>query len=143
MKKLILVAVLLFGITNYAQGKKSDNKKSEMEQMTPEQRNDLMLKKMTLELDLNANQQKEMSVVLNETSAKRAAMKSSREKGEQLTSDQKYEMKAKMLDEQTAMKSRVQKILTPSQYEKWEQMKQNKKKESKYSKTRKIKVKEE
>ncbi len=32
-----------------------------------------------------------------------------------------------MLDEQATMKRRVQKILTPAQYEKWEQMKQDKK----------------
>ena len=66
-----------------------------------------------------------------------------KEKGEKPTADQKYEMKNKMLDEQMAMKSRVQKILTPAQYEKWEKMKQNKKKEYKHKKTQKSKVKEE
>ena len=147
MKKLILVAVLLCSIANIAQEKNSKNKKNEMEQMTPEQRNELALKKMTLELDLNVKQQKEMGVIINETSAKResqrAAMKAMKEKGEKPTADQKYEMKNKMLDEQMAMKSRVQKILTPAQYEKWEKMKQNKKKEYKHKKTQKSKVKEE
>ena len=38
MKKLIVVAVLLFGIANYAQEKNTHPKKAEMEQMTPAQR---------------------------------------------------------------------------------------------------------
>lgn len=128
MKNLFVIALILFGLTNYAQEKKSQNPKSEMEQMTPAQRNELQLKQMTLNLDLNQTQQKEMSVVINDMSKKREAQKSTmkamKEKGEKPTADQKYEMKNKMLDEKIAMKSKVQKILTPTQFEKWEQMQQ-------------------
>lgn len=128
MKKLFVVAILLIGLTNFAQEKKSGNQKNQKEQMTPEQRNQLQLKQMTLNLDLNETQQKEMAVLINEMSTKReaqkASMKAMKEKGEKPTADQKFEMKNKMLDEKIAMKSRVQKILTPKQFEKWEQMQQ-------------------
>ena len=128
MKTLFAIALLLFGLTNYAQEKKSENKKNKTEQMSPEQKNELQLKKMTLNLNLNETQQKEMSVVVNEMSEKRESQKNAwkamKEKGEKPTAEQKYEMQDKMLDEKIAMKTRVQKILTPSQFEKWEQMKQ-------------------
>ena len=131
MKKLIVVACFLISLTNYAQEMKSEHPKSEKQQMSPDQKNELALKKMTLALDLNASQQKDMGSIISEMSAKResqrASMKAMREKGEKPTADQKYEMKNKMLDEQATMKSRVQKILTTVQYEKWEQMKQEKK----------------
>ena len=41
--------------------------------MSIEQRNQLQLKKMTMDLDLNENQQKEMSKLIAEQSAKREA----------------------------------------------------------------------
>ncbi len=147
MKKLILVAILLCSIANFAQEKKSNNKKNDMEQMTPAQRNDLNLKKMTLELDLNDKQQKEMSIIINEMSAKRESQKSTmmamKEKGEKPTADQKFEMKNKMLDEKIAMKSRVQKILTPAQFEKWENMQHKNNKHKKAKKAQKTETKEE
>ncbi len=63
MKKLFIAALLVFGITSFAQERRATTERAKMEQMTPEQRNQLHLKKMTLELDLNASQQKEMSKV--------------------------------------------------------------------------------
>ena len=115
--------------------------------MTPAQRNDLNLKKMTLELDLNDKQQKEMSIIINEMSAKRESQKSTmmamKEKGEKPTADQKFEMKNKMLDEKIAMKSRVQKILTPAQFEKWENMQHKNNKHKKAKKAQKTETKEE
>jgi hypothetical protein len=44
-----------------------------MKQLTPEQRNQLHFKKSTLESDLNASQQKEMSKIITEQSTKREA----------------------------------------------------------------------
>ena len=146
-KKLFVLALLIVGTTIIAQERNRKHQGNKMEQFTPEQQNQLMLKKMTLELDLTEAQQKEMTAFISGKMAKKEAhkaeMKAMKEKGEKPTADQKYEMKNKMLDEQIVMKSRVQKILTPAQYEKWEKMKQNKKKEYKHKKTQKSKVKEE
>ena len=73
MKKLFIAALLVVGITSFAQERRATTERAKMEQMTPEQRNQLHLKKMTLELDLNASQQKEISKVIAEQSNKREA----------------------------------------------------------------------
>nr|WP_315231880.1 hypothetical protein [uncultured Flavobacterium sp.] len=127
MKKLFIAALLVVGMTSFAQEKKARPERAKMEQMTPEQRNQLHLKKMTLELDLNVSQQKEMSKIIAEQSAKREAKmaerKATKDSVKKLTSDEIFAKKSKMLDEQIVMKERVKKILTPEQYKKWDDMK--------------------
>lgn len=133
MKKLIIAALLIVGMTSFAQNKKETGKRhdrADMEKFTPEQRNQLMLKKMTLELDLNASQQKEMSIIIAEKSARREAtmmeMKANKEAGKKLTSDELFARKNKMLDEQIVMKERMKKILNQEQFKKWDEIKAHK-----------------
>ena len=128
MKKLFIVALLVVGMTSFAQERKATTERAQMEQMTLEQRNQLHLKKMTLELDLNASQQKEMSKVIAEQSAKREAKMAERKATKdvakkQLTADERFAKKNQMLDEQIVMKERMKKILSADQYKKWEDMK--------------------
>ena len=130
MKKLIIVALLVVGMTSFAQNKKeigSRHHRDEMAKFTPEQQNQLMLKKMTLELDLNASQQKEMSKIIAEKSDKRQArikeMKANKNSNTKSTSDEMFARKNRMLEEKIAMKDRMKKILNPEQYKKWEGMK--------------------
>ncbi|MFV8334503.1 hypothetical protein ACNQF7_00290 [Flavobacterium sp. RSP29] len=127
MKKLFIVALLIVGMTSFAQERKVRSERAKMEQMTPEQRNQLHLKKMTLELDLNASQQKEMSKIIAEQSAKREAKmaerKATKDSGKKLTADELFAKKSQMLDEQIVMKERMKKILSADQYKKWEDMK--------------------
>jgi hypothetical protein len=128
MKKLFIVALLVVGMTSFAQERKARPERAQMEQMTPEQKNQLHLKKMTLELDLNASQQKEMSKIIAEQSAKREARMAERKASKdsakkQLTADELFAKKSKMLDEQIVMKERMKKILSADQYKKWDDMK--------------------
>ena len=128
MKKLFIAALLVVGMTSFAQERKARPERAQMEQMTPEQRNQLHLKKMTLELDLNASQQKEMSKIIAEQSAKREARMTERKASKdsvkkQLTADELFAKKSKMLDEQIVMKERIKKILSADQYKKWDDMK--------------------
>jgi len=104
-KKLFLAALLVVGLATFAQDKKERPSRAEMEKMSPEQRNELHLKKMTSELDLNAKQQEQISQIISEKSTKREAMKTER--------------KNKMLEEKKEMDEKMKKILTPEQYEKW------------------------
>lgn len=128
MKKLIIAAILMTGMASFAQEQKPMAKREKMEQLTPAQRNELRLKKLTLELGLNASQQKEMGTIIAEQSAKREAAKAERQNnvqdGKKLTADERFAMKNRMLDEQIAMKERVKKVLTAEQFAKWEKMKQ-------------------
>ncbi|HEY6143434.1 MAG TPA: hypothetical protein VIV55_08490 [Flavobacterium sp.] len=124
MKKLIVLALLMVGTTIIAQEKtRKQHHRNETEQFTPEQRSQLMVKKMTLELDLNESQQKEIATLLSEKMAKKEAhkteMKGMKEKGIKPTSDERFAMKSKKLDEQIATKKRMEKILNTKQFEKW------------------------
>lgn len=130
MKKLATIALIaIISVSTYAQDKKdrpARQDRNPMEKFTPEQRHELMLKKMTLELDLNASQQKEMGKLISEQGAKREAfMKKRKAKTEKPTSDEMFEMKSKMLDEQIAMKEKMKKILSPEQFKKWDEMKKH------------------
>jgi len=128
MKKLIIAAILMTGMASFAQDQKALVKRENMESMTPAQRNERLLKKMTDELGLNATQQKEMGTLIADQTAKHEAAKAERQKmmesGTKPTSDQRLAMKKKRLDDQIAMNERVKKILTPEQYQKWEKMKE-------------------
>jgi periplasmic protein CpxP/Spy len=129
MKKLIVIALLMAGTTIFAQERNRKHQGNEMEPFTPEQQSQLMLKKMTLDLDLNESQQKEMSAIISEKMAKKEAMKAEmkakKEKGVKPTNDERFAMHMKMLDEQIATKKRVEKILNAKQFEKWSSLKEN------------------
>ncbi|NDP27562.1 MAG: hypothetical protein GZ087_09085 [Flavobacterium sp.] len=128
MKKLFVLALLVVGTTIIAQERNRKHQGNQMEQFTPEQKSQLMLKKLTLELDLNAGQQKDMSAVIADLNAKRelhkGQMKAMKEKGVKPTTDERFAMKMKMLDEQIATKKSVEKILNAKQFEKWTSLKE-------------------
>jgi protein CpxP len=129
MKRLFALALLIVGTTIIAQERNRKHQGNEMEQFTPEQKSQLMLKKMTLELDLNDSQQKEMSAIISNNVAKKEAhkseMKAMKEKGVKLTNDERFAMHMKMLDEQIATKKRMEKILNAKQFEKWTSLKED------------------
>lgn len=119
MKKMFVLAVLMIGMTSFAQEKPVQGKKAErakMEKLTPEQRNEQHLKKLTKDLSLNESQQKQMATILSEQSAKREAKKAEREK---MMEAKRSERKAEM----EATDSKIKAILTPEQTKKWEAMK--------------------
>lgn len=125
MKKLFLAAFL--SISMMAVSQKREQKGND--QFTLEQKTELKVKKMTLDLDLNAKQQQELkSLYLEEgkkMEGKKKEMIAKREKGEKLNADEKFAMKSNMLDKQIEMKSKLKKILTPEQMSKFEETKKD------------------
>ena len=125
MKKLILVVFLSLSISGISQVKKN-HINDERPEFTTEQQNELQIKQLILELDLTAKQQKEISEIMANQQLKREAMKAELQKNRseniKLTSDEKFVLKSKVLDERIAMKSQMKKILTPEQLAKWEKM---------------------
>ncbi|MFV5695986.1 hypothetical protein ACM55G_11175 [Flavobacterium sp. LB3P122] len=119
MKKLIIAALLVVGMTSFAQDKKERPARAEMEKLTPEQRNELMLKKMTLDLDLNAKQQEQMKQVIAEQTAKREVMRAERKANQEKNNGDNFDMRTKRMDEQIAMKNKMKSILSVEQFEKW------------------------
>ncbi|MCL9807350.1 hypothetical protein NAT51_17615 [Flavobacterium amniphilum] len=124
MKKLATTLVMIMIVSMNGFSQETRERKTEKTPLSAEQRNQLRLKRMTLELDLSASQQKEMAAVIADQSAKREAkMAEFKKQGEakkELTADEKFTMKSQMLDEQIAHKAKMKKILNEKQFEKWE-----------------------
>lgn len=124
MKKVVALAILFVGMTNFAQDRKENPRKERMEQFTPAQRSQLMAKKMTLELDLNELQQKELTQIINEVETNKEAIsaqsKSNNTVEKEKRTSELFARKIKLLDEQIIFKTKLKKILTEAQFKKWE-----------------------
>ena len=131
MKKALLIIVILLEFAGFAQENKEKKHRDQIDKFTPAQKNQLLLKKMTLELDLNASQQKEMSSIISEQSTKREARiaerKEKKEAHAKRNAEEHFERKNELLDEQIETKEKLKKILTPEQLEKWKTFKEAKK----------------
>lgn len=134
MKKTIVLAFLLLGLITVAQEKpvniKGKQVKMERHQnMTAEQKAELEVKRLTLNLDLTAKQQTEIQKLVLAQAQKKAVRqnerKEKRAKGQKPTDEERFLNKSKMLDTQIAMKAEFKKILTPEQMIKFEELKAN------------------
>ncbi|BFM43909.1 hypothetical protein CFS9_25500 [Flavobacterium sp. CFS9] len=122
MKKLIIAALLFVGIAGFAQ-EADQSAQPQRERLTPEQRNDRQLKKLTSELNLDANQQTQIKQLLADRSANaekfREDRKNRKDSGTKLTTEQKAAFKQQMADEKTANDAKMKSILNDDQYKKW------------------------
>lgn len=120
MKKAALAVITALTISLSVQAQE----RNRGERLTPEQRNQLQVKKMTADLDLNENQQKEVAKLFAEQAKKREAKmaerKANKEAKKELTADEKFKLKNDMLDAQIEHKAKMKKILNEKQYAKWE-----------------------
>lgn len=131
MKKLILSALLISGMIVSAQEQdkparvSSENRKGRVEPLKPEQRVELKLKKMTLDLDLTEKQQVEVKKILEADAKKNevkwADLKEKKEKNGKLTNDERFALQNEMLDNKIEMKKALKAILSPEQMTKWEE----------------------
>jgi len=125
MKKLFIAALLFVGIASFAQDADMDQKPSreQRERLTPEQRNEKQLKKLTSDLSLDTKQQEQVKQLLAERSAKtekfRDARKEQKESGTKPTAEQKEAFKKEMMAEKDANDAKMKGILTADQYTKW------------------------
>jgi hypothetical protein len=100
MKKLIVAALLVVGLTTYAQEK--EGRRAGKEKLTSEQKVNLQVKKMTKDLDLNEKQTKDVRALVTKQVKKRE------------------DIKAQIQAEKEAVIVEMKKILTAEQYSKWE-----------------------
>ena len=100
MKKLIVAALLVVGLTTYAQEK--EGRRAGREKLTSKQKVELQVKKMTKDLNLNEKQTKDVKALVTKQVEKREAIK------------------AQMQAEKEAVSVEMKKILTAEQYAKWE-----------------------
>ncbi len=128
MKKLVMILIAFATLQLSAQEQKREMRKDRTESKmdySPEEIAQLKAKKMTLKLDLNDKQQREVSSIFLEEAKFRADKKSgmSKDKAEQsMSNEERLKMKNERLDRQIAMKKKMKTILSAEQYEKWEKM---------------------
>ncbi|MEZ4852764.1 hypothetical protein [Flavobacterium sp.] len=123
MKKILAMALLATTVLAGAQekGEKADRMK---QRLTVEERTELQVKHMTLELDLDSKQQEQIKALMleagKEKEAKREAFKAKKDGNEKPSKEEMLKMKNDRLDSQIEMKAKLKAILTEKQYEKWE-----------------------
>lgn len=129
MKKVanILVFVFVFTLTTQAQKKRGDNRP----QLSVKQQTSLAVKQMTLALDLSEKQQSQIAPLIQvQVAAKKEAMdkrKAMQESNTKPSSDEIYEMKNNMLDNQIVFKNKMKEILNKEQFEQFQKMKKARK----------------
>ncbi|SNR47629.1 hypothetical protein SAMN06265371_103371 [Lutibacter agarilyticus] len=135
MRKLagITVLVLLISFSINAQQKQQKQRKGS--DFTTEQMATLKMKQMTLDLDLNASQQKEVFELMKKSTEERknamTERKENKQSGVELTSDQKFAIQNNRLDKMIAHKTAMKNILSKDQYEKWEKKMKHQKRSGK------------
>lgn len=135
MKKLIIAALLFVGVASFAQDMDQKPARDHKEKMTPEQRNEKHLKKMTSELNLDANQQAQIKQVLADRSAKaetfKEARKAKKDSNVKPTAEEKAAFKKQMAEEVATNDAKMKSILNADQYSKWKSMQEEKREKMK------------
>jgi len=129
MKNLICILILVFATTFSTQAQKKRGRKGS--EMTTKQQATLKVKRMTLALDLNATQQKEiMALMMTKIDAvkeMKAVKKENKKSEKRPSADAIFTMKNKYLDAQIMMKNKMKQILTAVQFQKFEKLAKTKK----------------
>lgn len=131
MKKLIVAALLVVGMTTFAQEKNANPLVKASEKVDPKQKSDENLKKLTEELKLDDVQQKQMAEVTADYSAKRQAAAAERKANmankTKVTAEESKKRNEDRKAERQVYKDKVKTILNAEQYAKWEELIKQKK----------------
>ena len=119
MKKLIIAALLVAGMTTYAQEKREMPNRANMERMTPEERQERQLKRLTTELTLNVQQQEQVKQLLASQSANRENFMDRKELSKEEMKARREAAVKKMQDDRKIMEDKMKVILTPAQFGTW------------------------
>ena len=142
MKKLLVAALLVVGMTTFAQ-EEVKQVKEQKEQMTPEQKVESQVKRMTKDLSLNEKQVQDIRALVAKEVSKREANKAEMEarkaSGNKPSKEEMQARKAKSQEDELAMDANMKKILNPEQYAKWSQKMQERKEKMEAKKAEKMK----
>lgn len=135
MKKLLIAALLFVGMASFAQEADQKPTREPRERLTPEQRNEKQLKKITSELNLDANQQAQVKQLLADRSAKaeqlREARQAKKDNNVKPTAAEREALKKQIMDEKEANDAKMKAILNADQYKKWTSIQEEKREQAK------------
>ena len=128
MKKLFIATMLFVGIASFAQDTDQKPAREQRERLTPEQRNEKQLQKLTSELSLDANQQAQVKQLLADRSAKAEKFREARKDNNTKPTDAEREaFKTELKAEKDANDAKMKSILTADQYTKWHSLQEKNK----------------
>ena len=123
MKSLIIALVFGIGMSGFAQVSTPQPGGNKMEKMTPEQRQQKHLDRLTKELTLDAKQQVAVGKILTEKSAKAQDMKAQKDtrkaSGDKMTTEERTAFKNAMQAEKADTEAKMKAVLSADQYQKW------------------------
>lgn len=123
MKKLFVLALLLVGTTTFAQERMGENN----DKLTPEQRVNLQVKKLTKELNLSDKQAQELKEIvvkeIEQREGRKAEIQARKAEKKKMASDEMNARKMKFEEKKMQTEERMKKILTPEQFLKWTEIK--------------------
>ncbi|MCD6543868.1 MAG: hypothetical protein J7K34_05115 [Flavobacteriaceae bacterium] len=121
-----LFSILFIGMTLVSFAQNRNGQMERMTNFTPEQNAILQTKKMTLALDLNSSQQKQILEINKKRSIERKqkieARRTMMSDGTKPTSNERFDMMNKMLDYQLVYQNQMKNILKSDQYTQWKTM---------------------
>jgi Spy/CpxP family protein refolding chaperone len=109
MKKLIIAALLVVGVSSFAQ---DNTDRPQRSNMTPEQRSEQRIARMTKDLNLDAKQQEQLKQLYAEQAKAREAQRAN-------ATDKKDQGRENMEAQRKATEEKMAAILTPEQLTKW------------------------
>jgi len=123
MKKLLSMVILsLFMVSTFAQKQQRKQLKPDL---SPEQIAEVQTKEMTLQLELNEKQQKQILEINKKMAIERkqqmAEHRALRKKGEKPSNEELVKRKSVRLDKQIAHQQEMKKILNKKQFETWKE----------------------
>lgn len=128
MKKISLVIALFIAIGAFAQKRGCQGGHERGDAFTPEQKTQLMVMKLSIALDLSKKQENEITPIVAKKVNKMLEMKDHKKgdkgKGErkELSSDEKFAMAMKHVEEKKALQEKMKNILDKDQYAQWKKM---------------------
>jgi len=132
MKKLFIAALLFVGMASFAQDADQKPAREQRERLTPEQRNEKQLKKITSELNLDANQQAQVKQLLADRSAKAEKLRAERkDRTTKSTTAEREAFKNDLKAEKEANDAKMKAILNADQYKKWTSIQEEKRDQAK------------
>jgi len=126
MKKLFIAALLFVGMVSFAQDINPKATRDQREKLSPEQRNEKHLQKLTSELNLDTKQQAQVKQLLAERSAKGEKFKdANKDRKTKPTAAEREAFKKQLETERAANDAKMKAILNADQYTKWTALKKD------------------
>jgi hypothetical protein len=126
MKKILIACVLLLTMVSFAQEKRKKGT-----EMSPEKKVELQVARLKIELDLSEKQTADLHTVIQERQQKqiklRAEFGSKKDSLHKPSPAQREQMKKVKAEDKKAFEEQLKKILTPTQFETWNQLKTDRK----------------